>query len=86
MFISIHSLRMEGDIVAMRSRVSRPIISIHSLRMEGDISANLSSVFSTKFQSTPSAWRETIAAARRGRMQAISIHSLRMEGDHRCVI
>ena len=34
-----------------------------------------------KFQSTPSAWRETATGAALGRMLWISIHSLRMEGD-----
>ena len=35
--ISIHSLRMEGDIYRML-RIQNKIISIHSLRMEGDLS------------------------------------------------
>ena len=34
-----------------------------------------------EFQSTPSAWRETQAAEKRGTRKNISIHSLRMEGD-----
>ena len=38
---------------------------------------------SISFQSTPSAWRETIRHAKRLRQQGISIHSLRMEGDER---
>ena len=57
--ISIHSLRMEGDFLppTLRSAIS---ISIHSLRMEGDI-ARFSEHFSIiPFQSTPSAWRETL--------------------------
>ena len=57
--ISIHSLRMEGDFLppTLRSAIS---ISIHSLRMEGDI-ARFSEHFSRiPFQSTPSAWRETL--------------------------
>ena len=33
--ISIHSLRMEGDFITLRT-ISPPVISIHSLRMEGD--------------------------------------------------
>ena len=36
-----------------------------------------------KFQSTPSAWRETIRLLDRPLIDAISIHSLRMEGDMR---
>ena len=34
-----------------------------------------------KFQSTPSAWRETYAGSPAADRGAISIHSLRMEGD-----
>ncbi len=34
-----------------------------------------------EFQSTPSAWRETILNCRRIEHDDISIHSLRMEGD-----
>ena len=34
-----------------------------------------------KFQSTPSAWRETTGTPKRLSYTAISIHSLRMEGD-----
>ena len=34
--ISIHSLRMEGDIFQQRPMCAAPSISIHSLRMEGD--------------------------------------------------
>ena len=33
------------------------------------------------FQSTPSAWRETLFVQFRGQRGSISIHSLRMEGD-----
>ena len=35
----------------------------------------------TKFQSTPSAWRETVVRIFQFRLWNISIHSLRMEGD-----
>ena len=34
--ISIHSLRMEGDIFQQRPMCAAPSISIHSLRMEGE--------------------------------------------------
>ena len=101
--ISIHSLRMEGDIVRNAGAVKRRI-SIHSLRMEGDAKRLCSCSNSTAFQSTPSAWRETricgaaewnqrhfnplpphggrhIAEVQKTLPSAISIHSLRMEGD-----
>ena len=56
-------------------------ISIHSLRMEGDRSrANFFS-WSFTFQSTPSAWRETVRTGKHIIKACISIHSLRMEGD-----
>ena len=35
--ISIHSLRMEGDLVLPPGHKQRELISIHSLRMEGDL-------------------------------------------------
>ena len=57
--ISIHSLRMEGDI-ACSFCAAECAISIHSLRMEGDLEAlGDIVVYVQKFQSTPSAWRET---------------------------
>ena len=82
LYISIHSLRMEGD-VSFASQIStwkyfNPLpphggrrgnlfllsgirrISIHSLRMEGDLVTVYLSLYVIIFQSTPSAWRETI--------------------------
>ena len=58
MEISIHSLRMEGDRLRASELLAKAI-SIHSLRMEGDGSIRVSSRSRRKFQSTPSAWRET---------------------------
>ena len=59
LIISIHSLRMEGDRSFASSRSSLRI-SIHSLRMEGDLFGLLPDFLFLAFQSTPSAWRETI--------------------------
>ena len=57
-------------------------ISIHSLRMEGDIVGKSRIVVIARFQSTPSAWRETDTDKPRVNLRYdISIHSLRMEGD-----
>ena len=56
-------------------------ISIHSLRMEGDLLYLCMSLQFLQFQSTPSAWRETVVGVPAGGAYAISIHSLRMEGD-----
>ena len=44
-----------------------------------------SSFKNTAFQSTPSAWRETLDSLPRVGGAAISIHSLRMEGDRNCL-
>ena len=57
--ISIHSLRMEGDSTKRKQQELDRKISIHSLRMEGDIKETPKTSMKS-FQSTPSAWRETI--------------------------
>ena len=80
-YISIHSLRMEGDQTHDLHTISCDCISIHSLRMEGDLWICVSQVTRWKFQSTPSAWRETRKGVRMAYSALISIHSLRMEGD-----
>ena len=82
--ISIHSLRVEGDRAAgCAGKTARPI-SIHSLRVEGDGSAKRTPERShTRFQSTPSVWRETTHGSGYQTPCAISIHSLRVEGDVR---
>ena len=115
--ISIHSLRMEGDIIQAKRGKTSTNISIHSLRMEGDIFCRLLhfcfciSIHSLRmegdrihnilfchlahfnplpphggrqffanpcfksslFQSTPSAWRETLA--RTSNLQALAFQS-----------
>ena len=58
--ISIHSLRMEGDFKLAVDRLAGFLISIHSLRMEGDATFWRRQELLKPFQSTPSAWRETI--------------------------
>ena len=80
-FISIHSLRMEGDYSITHPVLRQACISIHSLRMEGDCSFAELVCKPSKFQSTPSAWRETRAVGTGYIIFRISIHSLRMEGD-----
>ena len=49
--------------------------------MEGDKKIMQVLQMNVKFQSTPSAWRETSIAAWNNKRYVISIHSLRMEGD-----
>ena len=57
--ISIHSLRVEGDVKTVYD-IMTDAISIHSLRVEGDIIAALVCIqVRLRFQSTPSVWRET---------------------------
>ena len=83
--ISIHSLRMEGDVADGRALHTLDI-SIHSLRMEGDRFKPAELFGKLAFQSTPSAWRETTLHLTGYLATIISIHSLRMEGDADCVI
>ena len=65
----------------LSGKTARPI-SIHSLRVEGDGSAKRTPERShTRFQSTPSVWRETTHGSGYQTPCAISIHSLRVEGD-----
>ena len=59
-YISIHSLRMEGDCPEERADLQAACISIHSLRMEGDHRLGVRRIPAGRFQSTPSAWRETV--------------------------
>ena len=58
LYISIHSLRMEGD-GNPKGILYNANISIHSLRMEGDLILTNVPIGCILFQSTPSAWRET---------------------------
>ena len=61
--ISIHSLRVEGDVRFPSGVPSRDNISIHSLRVEGDFSTRFAGRVHFRFQSTPSVWRETASAS-----------------------
>ena len=79
--ISIHSLRMEGDLQFFRchtlQRHFNPLPPHGGRRLCG---SSLDSC-SRLFQSTPSAWRETLSWMYLLIFRFISIHSLRMEGD-----
>ena len=78
--ISIHSLRMEGDpILDTQVLVHR---DFNPLPPHGGRLASVKLFCGqVKFQSTPSAWRETDACQFGKWAHSISIHSLRMEGD-----
>ena len=80
LYISIHSLRMEGDtslfLITEGGRYFNPLPP-HGGRQQNNRTESTDSTF----QSTPSAWRETVEILRKHTNIAISIHSLRMEGD-----
>ena len=78
--ISIHSLRMEGD---MRPSPALPWYGyFNPLPPHGGRRIHIHTVRRRNtFQSTPSAWRETVSIKTYPCFLAISIHSLRMEGD-----
>ena len=57
--ISIHALRVEGDITKSSKRKSKEIISIHALRVEGDYQIYKYDIKGELFLSTPSGWRAT---------------------------
>ena len=81
-FISIHSLRMEGDCNSHTVNAADVVFQStpSAWRETSDLAINDSVQL---FQSTPSAWRETYFCFFRIWHQCISIHSLRMEGDLR---
>ena len=57
--ISIHALRVEGDVPDLYIMQRGGWISIHALRVEGDLPLPAPSAFSPVFLSTPSGWRAT---------------------------
>ena len=71
---------MEGDDAKLPEDL-RVNISIHTLRMEGDDGMGIRVNLDTEFQSTPSAWRVTVASRTIFSAPVISIHTLRVEGD-----
>ena len=78
--ISIHSLRMEGDLTESRHK-HRHTISIHSLRMEGDWNGSSTLIPARNFNPLPPhGGRQDHTRCLSGGIP-ISIHSLRMEGD-----
>ena len=79
-FISIHSLRMEGDLlsqVTVFSAIYFNPLPPHGGRLCQHDLYEIRRIF----QSTPSAWRETYYHKSLYFHLYISIHSLRMEGD-----
>ena len=58
--ISIHALRVEGDITVLEE-TAEEAISIHALRVEGD-AISKGFILLSGFLSTPSGWRATCTA------------------------
>ena len=80
--ISIHSLRVEGDLIAGAGVC--PYSDFNPLPPCGGRLDTVSKIADhIQFQSTPSVWRETQVAIYNKKSGAISIHSLRVEGDRR---
>ena len=79
--ISIHALRVEGDLVRSRRASRGNRISIHALRVEGDRGENAYLHRHCRFLSTPSGWRATSRESGSRESSRISIHALRVEGD-----
>ena len=59
-FISIHALRVEGDLSGDSAQCVIGEISIHALRVEGDARKPTDKQLFKIFLSTPSGWRATI--------------------------
>ena len=57
--ISIHALRVEGDLSHSMFPITAETISIHALRVEGDKGLDTTVFVTSVFLSTPSGWRAT---------------------------
>ena len=82
-YISIHALRVEGDVIYIFIFVFVPSISIHALRVEGD-PHNMYAIACTHFISIHALRVEgDLSSSQRACPRSISIHALRVEGDER---
>ena len=79
--ISIHSLRVEGDIIVHCHHLPPRRISIHSLRVEGDNKSDYTLQKLRHFNPLPPCGGRRCPDKHLGWIPAISIHSLRVEGD-----
>ena len=83
--ISIHTLRVEGDVVLKKS--IDDVVKFQSTpsvwRVTTTILTNTTKI--KKFQSTPSVWRVTQKSGSKKPDTKISIHTLCVEGDSICV-
>ena len=78
--ISIHSLRVEGDMTLPVLSMKMQMISIHSLRVEGDHNHSTKSGTEQDFNPLPPCGGRPVKHDRVF-CKIISIHSLRVEGD-----
>ena len=85
-FISIHSLRMEGDFRCFQNILLMFIFQSTPSVWRETFAGWLRPVDPEIFQSTPSVWRETVVVGFSPDFERISIHSLRMEGDNTIVV
>ena len=79
--ISIHALRVEGDVKNMRRNTKTMYISIHALRVEGDCICPLSICVAINFYPRPPGGGRPHKRYVPVSAVKISIHALRVEGD-----
>ena len=83
--ISIHALRVEGDVTLVVGLSVKYVISIHALRVEGDKIAAFDSLGNIDFYPRPPCGGRLCAGLCGQGPMEISIHALRVEGDQfRC--
>ncbi len=80
-WISIHALRVEGDLLRSLPQSTRMAISIHALRVEGDIRLNSKAHANWHFYPRPPGGGRQPTGLRCKHVTGISIHALRVEGD-----
>ena len=82
MDISIHALRMEGDV--KREHLTNAVTDFYPRPPDGGRRiGHFDRLAIGEFLSTPSGWRATFFSFRKTAPRVISIHALRMEGDVR---
>ena len=79
--VSIHALRVEGDLLREYIDTAQAGVSIHALRVEGDRFCSSAPRPDPMFLSTPSGWRATPLSGLDDLVILVSIHALRVEGD-----
>ena len=83
--ISIHALRMEGDLTSFKLKLVFCYFNPRPPRGGRHVETSQNAMDGV-FQSTPSAWRATVQIHKYLLRADISIHALRVEGDHISII